>query len=78
MSSILEQLAVAWHRGQALGMYSACSAHDLVLEAAIDQALIWSDPVKPAHRWGCFCRCCSFCLFSRAGPAAVGAGVSDD
>lgn len=39
MSSILKQLGVAWHRGQPQGMYSVCSAHDLVLEAAIDQAL---------------------------------------
>ncbi|HUX28795.1 MAG TPA: D-tagatose-bisphosphate aldolase, class II, non-catalytic subunit [Terracidiphilus sp.] len=39
MSSVLEQLAASWHRGQPKGMYSVCSAHPWVLEAAIDQAL---------------------------------------
>lgn len=39
MSNALQQLAVAWHQGRPKGIYSICSAHPWVLEAAIDQAL---------------------------------------
>ena len=39
VSNVLQQLAVAWHQGQPLGIYSVCSAHPWVLEAAIDQAI---------------------------------------
>ena len=35
-------------------------------------SLIWSDRVNTANPWGCFC------CFSKTGPAAVGADVSDD
>jgi len=38
VSNILEQLSASWHRGTPKGIYSVCSAHPLVLEAAIDQA----------------------------------------
>lgn len=39
MSNVLEQLAVSRHQGRPKGIYSVCSAHHWVLEAAIDQAL---------------------------------------
>jgi len=39
MSNLLEQLAVARQKGNPRGIYSVCSAHPWVLEAAIDQAL---------------------------------------
>ena len=39
MSNVLEQLAVARRQGRPKGIYSVCSAHHWVLEAAIDQAL---------------------------------------
>jgi D-tagatose-1,6-bisphosphate aldolase subunit GatZ/KbaZ len=39
MSNALKELAVAWHAGHPRGIYSVCSAHPWVLEAAIDQAL---------------------------------------
>ena len=35
----LEDLVVSWHQGQPRGIYSVCSAHPWVLEAAVDQAL---------------------------------------
>ena len=40
--------------------------------------LIWSDPSTAANLWGCFCCCCCFFRLSGTGPAAVGAGLSDD
>jgi hypothetical protein len=40
--------------------------------------LIWSDPSTPARLWGCFCCCRCIGRLSRTGPAAVGAGLSDD
>ncbi len=39
MSSVLQRLAETRRQGVAKGIYSVCSAHPLVLEAAIDQAL---------------------------------------
>lgn len=39
MSNILKQLADAWHSGKPRGIYSVCSAHPWVLEAAMEQAL---------------------------------------
>lgn len=39
MSNILEQLAVSRRQGRPKGIYSVCSAHHWVLEAAIDQAV---------------------------------------
>lgn len=39
MGSALEELAAAWHQGRPRGIYSVCSAHPWVLEAAVDQAL---------------------------------------
>lgn len=39
MSRYLEQLARSWHEGQPRGIYSVCSAHPWVLEAAMEQAL---------------------------------------
>lgn len=39
MSSFLEQLGVARQRRQPRGIYSVCSAHPWVLEAAFDQAI---------------------------------------
>ena len=39
MSNILEQLAISRCQGRPKGIYSVCSAHHWVLEAAIDQAL---------------------------------------
>ncbi len=39
MSEILQQLAVARRQLQPRGIYSVCSAHPLVLEAAFDQAV---------------------------------------
>lgn len=39
MASVLEQLAASWHQGRPKGIYSVCSAHPWVLEAAVDQAL---------------------------------------
>lgn len=39
MSNVLAQLPAAWHQGTPRGIYSVCSAHPWVLEAAIDQAL---------------------------------------
>jgi len=38
VSKALEQLAVAWHAGRPRGIYSVCSAHPWVLEAAMEQA----------------------------------------
>lgn len=38
MSSFLQELAVAWHHGKPSGIYSVCSAHEWILEAAIEQA----------------------------------------
>jgi D-tagatose-1,6-bisphosphate aldolase subunit GatZ/KbaZ len=38
-SNVLEQLAASWHEGRPLGIYSICSAHPWVLEAAMEQAL---------------------------------------
>jgi D-tagatose-1,6-bisphosphate aldolase subunit GatZ/KbaZ len=38
-SNVLEQLAASWHEGQPRGIYSVCSAHPWVLEAAMEQAL---------------------------------------
>jgi D-tagatose-1,6-bisphosphate aldolase subunit GatZ/KbaZ len=38
MSDFLKQLAVSWHEGRAQGIYSVCSAHPWVLEAAMEQA----------------------------------------
>ena len=38
MSNVLEQLAVARQQGRPKGIYSVCSAHPWVLEAAIEQA----------------------------------------
>jgi D-tagatose-1,6-bisphosphate aldolase subunit GatZ/KbaZ len=35
----LEQLASSWHQGRPRGIYSVCSAHPWVLEAAMEQAL---------------------------------------
>jgi D-tagatose-1,6-bisphosphate aldolase subunit GatZ/KbaZ len=39
VSRYLEQLAGAWHEGKPRGIYSVCSAHPWVLEAAMEQAL---------------------------------------
>ena len=39
MSNFLEQLAGQWKQGKPQGIYSVCSAHPWVLEAAIDQAM---------------------------------------
>ena len=39
MSNVLQQLAVARHQKRPFGIYSVCSAHPWVIEAAIDQAL---------------------------------------
>ena len=39
MSNVLEHLATSRCKGQPKGIYSVCSAHHWVLEAAIDQAL---------------------------------------
>ena len=39
MSNVLQQLAKARRQGVAKGIYSVCSAHPWVLEAAIDQAI---------------------------------------
>lgn len=39
MSKVLEHLGESWRQGQPSGIYSVCSAHLWVLEAAIDQAL---------------------------------------
>src|ERR1035437_1017138 len=39
VSNALQNLAVARRAGQPKGIYSVCSAHPWVLEAAIDQAL---------------------------------------
>lgn len=39
MENFLEQLAPAWHKGTPRGIYSVCSAHPWILEAAVDQAL---------------------------------------
>lgn len=36
---ILQQLAEARRQGRPMGIYSVCSAHDWVLEAACDQAV---------------------------------------
>jgi hypothetical protein len=41
-------------------------------------SLIWSDPSTAANLWGRFCCCFCFFRLSRTGPAAVGAGLSDD
>jgi D-tagatose-1,6-bisphosphate aldolase subunit GatZ/KbaZ len=38
MSNVLEQLAIARQQGRPKGIYSVCSAHPWVLEAAIEQA----------------------------------------
>jgi len=38
-SNVLQQLASSWHRLQPRGIYSICSAHPWVLEAAMEQAL---------------------------------------
>jgi D-tagatose-1,6-bisphosphate aldolase subunit GatZ/KbaZ len=35
----LQQLAATWHQGRPQGIYSVCSAHPWVIEAAIEQAL---------------------------------------
>ena len=39
MSNVWQQLVKARRRGELKGIYSVCSAHPWVLEAAIDQAL---------------------------------------
>ena len=39
VSTALQGLAAAWHAGRPKGIYSVCSAHPWVLEAAVDQAL---------------------------------------
>lgn len=39
MSTALQGLAAAWHSGRPKGIYSVCSAHPWVLEAAVDQAV---------------------------------------
>lgn len=39
MAGYLEELAAAWHAGRPRGIYSVCSAHPWVLEAAVDQAI---------------------------------------
>jgi D-tagatose-1,6-bisphosphate aldolase subunit GatZ/KbaZ len=39
VATILDHLAESWRNGQPAGIYSVCSAHPWVLEAAIDQAL---------------------------------------
>ena len=39
LSKFLQDLAVSWHEGRPRGMYSVCSAHPWVLEAAMEQAL---------------------------------------
>jgi D-tagatose-1,6-bisphosphate aldolase subunit GatZ/KbaZ len=39
LSRLLEQLARSWHEGRPRGIYSVCSAHPWVLEAAMEQAL---------------------------------------
>ncbi|MGA7243577.1 MAG: class II D-tagatose-bisphosphate aldolase, non-catalytic subunit, partial [Terracidiphilus sp.] len=39
MSKILQQLAAARRKFQPRGIYSVCSAHPWVLEAAFDQAI---------------------------------------
>jgi D-tagatose-1,6-bisphosphate aldolase subunit GatZ/KbaZ len=59
VSNVLQQLAVAHHEKRPRGIYSVCSAHPWVIEAAIDQALYdGSDPLIEAtsnqvnHRGG--------------------------
>jgi len=39
VSNVLEQLAVARRENRPLGIYSVCSAHPWVLEAAFEQAV---------------------------------------
>jgi D-tagatose-1,6-bisphosphate aldolase subunit GatZ/KbaZ len=39
VANVLEQLAVSRHQGRPQGIYSVCSAHPWVLEAAIEQAV---------------------------------------
>ncbi len=39
MSKFLQELAGSWHEGRPRGIYSVCSAHPWVLEAAMEQAL---------------------------------------
>jgi D-tagatose-1,6-bisphosphate aldolase subunit GatZ/KbaZ len=39
LSNVLQQLAVARHQKRPFGIYSVCSAHPWIIEAAIDQAL---------------------------------------
>lgn len=39
MSEFLRGLALSWHEGRPRGIYSVCSAHPWVLEAAVEQAL---------------------------------------
>lgn len=39
MSRFLQELAASWHEGRPRGIYSVCSAHPWVLEAAMEQAL---------------------------------------
>lgn len=43
MPDYLKQLVAAWHEGKPRGIYSVCSAHPWVLEAAMEQAIAdWS------------------------------------
>ncbi len=39
MAGYLQELAASWHAGKPRGIYSVCSAHPWVLEAAVEQAL---------------------------------------
>lgn len=40
MPDCLKQLVTSWHAGKPRGIYSVCSAHPLVLEAAMEQAIV--------------------------------------
>jgi D-tagatose-1,6-bisphosphate aldolase subunit GatZ/KbaZ len=40
LSKFLQELAGSWHEGTPRGIYSVCSAHPWVLEAAMEQALV--------------------------------------
>lgn len=45
MQDFLMELVGAWHEGRPRGIYSVCSAHPWVLEAAVEQALADGSPL---------------------------------
>ncbi len=45
MPDYLKQLVAAWHAGKPRGIYSVCSAHPWVLEAAMEQAIADDSPL---------------------------------